>query len=136
MGPEKTKANNEKPAEELKTLLSEVDERIRFSLDIDSTHASHQLKQSPALNSQQQQTLHTNAFSDSSHTRTLSPPHDGKRKEQQVAQVMKNDLSKVKEDLNELKNELSVARHGLAIGKQPIMVSYDEPFQSFQTIRT
>ena len=87
----------------LSNLLSEVDERIRFSLDIQSSQApiTAASKNEPAkeANSVSKDNL-----------------------DDQTARNMKDDLSKVKKDISQLKNELTITKQGLESGKQPLLV--------------
>ena len=88
----------------LSNLLSEVDERIRFSLDIHPT-----------------QKLSSGVSNTESTKNTDSVSKDNL--DDQTAKNMKEDLSKVKQDISELKNELTVTKQGLESGKQPLLVS-------------
>ena len=88
---------------DLSNLLSEVDERIRFSLDIHSS-------QIPLNNASKNEETKKQS--------TISKDNPG----DQEAKNMKDDLSRVKKDISELKNELSVTKQGLETGKQPLLV--------------
>ena len=88
---------------DLSNLLSEVDERIRFSLDIHSS-------QIPSNNASIYEATKKKS------TYSTDIPGD------QAAKNMKEDLSKVRKDISELKNELTVTKQGLETGKQPLLV--------------
>ena len=88
----------------LSNLLSEVDERIRFSLDIRAA-----------------QNLSNDALNNESTKKAGSLANDNT--DDQTAKNMKDDLSKVKKDISELKNDLTVTKQGLESGKQPLLVS-------------
>ena len=87
----------------LRNLLSEVDERIRFSLEIESsqvpTTATSKNEPAKKVDSVSKDIL-----------------------DDQTARNMKDDLSKVKKDISQLKNELTVTKQGLESGKQPLLV--------------
>ena len=90
----------------ISNLLTEVDQRIRFSLDIDSDKNQREKNQpeSSTFNSVKNPSPMKEIASD------------------QAAQNMKNDLSQVKKDINDLRNELTVTKKGLENGKQPLLV--------------
>ena len=90
----------------ISNLLTEVDQRIRFSLDIDSAKKQREKNQPEAFS--------INSVENSSHLKDISSD--------QATQNMKNDLSQVKKDINELRNELTVTKKGLENGKQPLLV--------------
>ena len=92
----------------LNSLLTEVDKRIRFSLDIDSAKPQPAIRENEALNIQSFQSGETFLKNTSS---------------VQSAQNMKEDLSQVKKDIGMLRNDLTVAKQGLENGKQPLLVS-------------
>ena len=110
--PEQTVDGNQANANEdgLNTLLNEVDERIRFSLDIDSTLSKPEDKQQCETQNASQLIVSSSALMDT--------------KPNQAANDMKYDLSQVKKDISELKNELTVTKQGLENGKQPLFVSF------------
>ena len=89
----------------INNLLTEVDQRIRFSLDIASVPQSSKGEYLPK---------NINAFS------KVSPMKDVSSDD--TAQNMKDDLSQVKKDINDIRNELSAAKQGLENGKQPLLV--------------
>ena len=93
----------------LTRLLTEVDEKIRFSLDIDSTLP----KTPPKVETEQ------NAANQANVACLPSPDAD----KEQAAQEMKDDLSRVRKDITELKNKLTVTKQGLANNAQPLLVS-------------
>ena len=90
----------------INNLLTEVDQRIRFSLDIASV---------PPSSKGEYLTKDINAFSKESPMKDVSSDD--------TAQNMKDDLSQVKKDINDIRNELSAAKQGLENGKQPLLVS-------------
>ena len=90
----------------INNLLTEVDQRIRFSLDIASVPQSSKGEYLPKdVNAFPKESLMKNVSSDD------------------TAQNMKDDLSQVKKDINDIRNELSAAKQGLENGKQPLLVS-------------
>ena len=90
----------------INNLLTEVDQRIRFSLDIASVPQSSKGEYLPK---------DVNAFPKESLMKDVSSDD--------TAQNMKDDLSQVKKDINDIRNELSAAKQGLENGKQPLLVS-------------
>ena len=91
----------------LTNLLTEVDERIRFSLDFD-----HSTLAKPV--SKQYEIPNINQVKESSPLKETKPD--------QAAQVMKDDLSQVKKDISDIRNELTVTKQGLENGRQPLLV--------------
>ena len=90
----------------INNLFAEVDQRIRFSLDIASV---------PESSKGEYLTKDANAFPKESPMKDVSSDD--------TAQNMKDDLSQVKKDINDIRNELSAAKQGLENGKQPLLVS-------------
>ena len=101
--PTYTVDNSKENRSGLSNLLSEVDERIRFSLEIQPNQvpitAASKIEPTKPVSSISKDSL-----------------------EDQTARNMKDDLSKVKEDISQLKNELTVTKQGLESGKQPLLV--------------